>query len=158
MEGKCEIQLKGKYSVTIKETAGKILLYFYQLQRTVPASMTYRQLGFIDKTNGGVSLSTDKKWLTKDLLDINPQPTDVFNAYVYLIDKGYINTEGRAASGKRIFVGIRVTGSGIDIVEGIERGKEGQHDFTTVFNITVTGHTKVESLIKENLSNLLEDS
>ena len=120
--------------------------------------MTYRQLGFIDKTNGGVSLSTDKKWLTKDLLDINPQPTDVFNAYVYLIDKGYINTEGRAASGKRIFVGIRVTGSGIDIVEGIERGKEGQHDFTTVFNITVTGHTKVESLIKENLSNLLEES
>jgi hypothetical protein len=153
-----ETTIRGECSVTIKETAGKILLYFYQLQRTVPASMTYRQLGFIDKTNGGVSLTTDKKWLTKDLLDINPQPTDVFNAYIYLIDKGYISTEERTASGKKIFVGVRVTGTGIDIVEGIERGKDGQHDFTTIFNISVTGHTKVESLIKENLSNLLEES
>lgn len=143
--------------MTIKETAGKALLYFYQLQRTVPASMSGRQLGFFDKENGGVSLTSDKKWLTKDLLDINSSSTDIFNAYTFLLDKGFIRSQERTAKAKKIYVGIYVTDTGIDIVEGIERGHDGHEEFTKMFNISVGSGANVESLIKDNLHTLLSE-
>lgn len=142
--------------MTIKETSGKILLYFYQLQRTVPASMAYRQLGFIDKPDGSVYTSSDKKWLTKDLQDINPSATDIFNAFNFLIDKGFIRSQERIGAGKRIYVGIHLTGLGIDIVEGIERGSDGRGDFHKMFNISVSSNTTVEELITQTLSKLLD--
>lgn len=142
--------------MTIKETAGKIILYFYQLQRTVPASMPYRQIGFIDKTSGSVSMTSDKKWLTKDLLDICSQPSDVYNAFMFLIDKGFVRSLERTATGKRVYVGIRVTADGIDTIEGVERGEEGRQNFTNTFNIAIERDTSVDELIKENLSRLLD--
>lgn len=142
--------------MTIKETAGKMLLYFYQLQRTAPTSMAYRQLGFIYKASGGVSITSDKRWLTEDLLTINPISTDVFNAYIYLLDKKFIQSKDRGTEDKRIHVGTRVTSAGIDIVEGIEGGKEGRHDFTIAFNIPADHDKSVEELIKNNLRKLLE--
>jgi hypothetical protein len=143
--------------VTIKETAGKILLYFYQLQRTVPLTMKYRQLGFIDRKNGGMYVTSDKKWLTNNLLDINPVSTDVLNAFTFLIDKGFIQTRERATAEAKIYVGIQLTFAGIDIVEGIEGGSEGKQNFTSTFNIQVDGSANIESVISDNLSILLEE-
>lgn len=141
--------------MTIKETAGKILLYFYQLQRTVPSNMRNRQLGFIDKSNGGVSLTSDKKWLTKDLLAVNPASTDVFNAYMFLLNKGYIHARERSITGAQIYVGTQVTETGIDMIESIESGDQGKEAFNSAFNIRVDDSTDVDALIKENLSTLL---
>ena len=143
--------------MTIKETAGKILLYFYQLQRTVPLTMKYRQLGFVDRKNGGMYLTSDKKWLTNNLLDINPVSTDVLNAFTFLIDKGFIQTLERTAGEAKIYVGIQLSSTGIDVVEGIEGGPEGKQIFTTNFNIQVDSNANIEAVIKNNLSTLVEN-
>jgi len=142
--------------VTIKETAGKILLYFYQLQRTVPASMPYRQVVFIDKPDGTVSLTTDKKWLTNDLSDINRKSADVYNAFHFLVNKKFLQVRERSTSGTHIFVAIKVSDVGIDLIEGVETGSEGQQAFTTTFNISAEGATDVDSFIKDNLSMLMD--
>jgi len=143
--------------VTIKETAGKILLYFYQLQRTVPLTMKYRQLGFVDRKTGGMYLTSDKKWLTNNLLDINPVSTDVLNAFTFLIDKGFIQSLERTTGEATIYVGIQLSATGIDVVEGIEGGAEGKQTFTSTFNIQVDSSATIESVIKDNLSALLEN-
>lgn len=143
--------------MTIKETAGKTLLYFYQLQRTVPLTMKYRQLGFIERKNGGLFLTSDKKWLTNNLLDINPASIDILNAFLFLIDKGLIQSRERATAEARVYVGIQLTHKGIDIVEGIESGPDGREDFNSNFNIKVADGTSIEQLIDDNLSRLLEN-
>jgi hypothetical protein len=66
-----------------------MLLYFYQLQRTAPLTMPYRQIGFVTKKEGGVGVTSDKKWLTKDLLSINPGSNDIFNAFLFLMKKNF---------------------------------------------------------------------
>jgi len=141
--------------VTIKETAGKTLLYFYQLQRTVPLTMRYRQLGFIERKNGVLFLTSDKKWLTNNLLDINPASIDILNAFLFLIDKGLIQSKERATAEARVYVGIQLTHKGIDIVEGIESGADGRESFNANFNIKVADGTSIEQLIDDNLGHLL---
>ena len=142
--------------MTIKETAGKILLYFYQLQRTVPLTMKYRQLGFVDRKTGGLYVTSDKKWLTNNLLDINSNATDVFNAFTFLIDKGFIQTRERTTGEAKIYVGIQLSSNGIDVVEGIEGGPDGKQAFMSTFNIQVGSSADIEAVIHENLSVLLE--
>lgn len=141
--------------MTIKETAGKVLLYFYQVQRTAPSSMRRRQLGFIDKADGGVSLTSDKKWLVNDLQDINPRSADTYNAFMFLLDKGLIRAEERAAANARIYMGLFISSKGIDMIEGVENGADGQQAFAATFNISVGHDASVDSLIKENLNTLL---
>lgn len=143
--------------MTIKETAGKILLYFYQLQRTAPSSMQYRQLGFIDKKDGKMGLTSDKRWLTGNLLDINPSTSDIFNAFGFLRDKGFVRFNERTTAGAIIYVGMQITAAGIDVVEGIESDDEGRQAFAATFNIRTGNATDVESLISENLGHLLEE-
>lgn len=142
--------------MTIKETAGKILLYFYQLQRTVPSSMQHRQIGFVDRKNGSVAMTTDKKWLTKDLQDINPSSSDIFNAFTFLFSKGFIQSRERATTGTRIFIGPHVTHLGIDVVEGIEGDQEDRRRFSSTFNIQVSEDADIDRVIKNNLSKLVE--
>ena len=144
--------------MTIKETAGKVLLYFYQLQRTAPLSMPTRQVGFIERKNGdGLGLTSDKKAFAKDLFDINPSSTDIFNAFVYLIHKGFIKTKERAAPGARIYVGVEVTVAGIDAIESIEGGLEGQRGFEQTFNIRVNANATVDGVIRDKLSALISN-
>jgi len=144
--------------MTIKETAGKILLYFYQLQRTVPLTVANRQLGFIMKKSGGVSMTSDKKWLTTNLQTINPKSTDILNAFAFLLDKGFLLSTERTSAEARVYVGIKLTYKGIDIIEGIEDGQDGKQAFSASFNIKVGDHTGVEELIAENLGELSEQA
>lgn len=142
--------------MTIKETAGKMLLYFYQLQRTVPLTMPHRQVGFIDKKDGGVSVTSDKKWLTRDLLHINPASSDIFNAFLFLLDKGLIQSRERVTAGAKIYVGIQLSHAGVDIVEAVDRDEDGQRAFTVTFNIPIRPDMGVDGLVAENLSSLVE--
>lgn len=151
------VQRAQERKVTIKETAGKLLLYFYQLQRTVPLGMRNRQLGFVDRKSGGLFLTSDKKWLTENLLDINPKSIDILNAFMFLIDKGLIQSKERVTPEATVYVGIQLTHKGIDIVEGIESGAEGREKFNVNFNIQVAEGTSIEELIDQQLSALLKD-
>jgi hypothetical protein len=119
--------------------------------------MRQRQLGFIEKKSGGLGLTSDKKWLTKDLLDISPTVADLLNAFMFLLDKRFIQSEERTSAGARIYIGIQLTGAGIDVVEGIERDREGKRAFTETFNIDVEDRMNIEHLVKEHLGALLED-
>ena len=143
--------------VTIKETAGKILLYVYQLQRTVPLSMRNRQIGFLDKPDGTIAMTADKKWLTRDLRDINPKAIDTYNAIAFLQEKKFLQLKERVTKGVRIYIDLQLTAAGIDIVEGVERGEDGKHAFTIMFNIPVADDMDIEGLIKESLSKLLAE-
>jgi len=120
--------------------------------------MQYRQLGFINKKAGGMGLTSDKKWLTNNLLDINSSSNDIFNAFTFLIDKGFVNTTERATAEARIYVGVQLTMKGIDMVEGIERGDDGKHEFNVTFNIKVPESMDVEALIAEHLSMLSDEN
>ena len=142
--------------MTIKETAGKILLYFYQLQRAAPSSMQYRQLAFVDKPNGKMGMTTDKKWLTKDLLEITRSSSDALNAFMYLRAKRYIDSTERASVGKRIYVGIQLTGNGIDIVESLEHSSGGRQAFSAAFNMDVQSGASIDDLIKQHLGSILD--
>ena len=145
--------------MTIKETAGKVLLYFYQLQRTAPLSMPSRQVGFIERKNGeGLALTSDKKPFAKDLLDINSSSTDIFNAFTFLINKGFIETKERAAPGARIYVGVQVTVAGIEAIESIEGGPDGKNQFEQNFNIKVGSNATVDSVIRDKLKALIDNS
>lgn len=140
--------------MTIKETAGKVLLYFYKLQRASPLTMAHRQVGVIAKKEGGLTLTSDKTWLTKDLLGINPSATDMLNAMTFLRDKKLIQATERVAANARIYMGVQLTDKGIDIIEGIEHGHDGKQNFDMTFNIKVSESSDVEALIKENLTML----
>ena len=141
--------------MTIKETAGKILLYYYQLQRTVPTEIVRRQVGFIEKPDGSMGLTSDKKWLTNDLQDINPKSVDIFNAFTFLFDKNYIQARPLSNKGTRIYIGIQPTSDGIDIIESVELGEAGHKAFFHAFNTKVSSGATVDSLIKEKLGNLM---
>lgn len=140
--------------MTIKETAGKVLLYFYKLQRATPLTMSHRQVGFLVKKEGGLTLTSDKVWLTKDLLGINPSASDILNALIFLRSKELIESTERAAATARIYMGVQLTDKGIDIIEGIEHGHDGKRTFDFTFNIKVDESMDVEGLIKDSLRTL----
>lgn len=142
--------------MTIKETAGKVLLYFYQLQRTAPLGMRHRQLGFVEKKTGEMYLTCDKQWLKNDLSKINAVSSDVFNAFTFLLDKGLIQSAERATAGARVYMGVQLTSRGIDLVEGVESGYDGRRAFTASFNIKVDEATSAKQLIKDNLDILAD--
>jgi hypothetical protein len=141
--------------MTIKETAGKALLYFYQLQRTDPLSMSQRQLAFIGKKGGGIAFTSDKKAFAKDLLDLNPNATDFYNAFIFLVDKGFIVTQQRTNAHARVYVGAQVTDKGVDVIEGIEGSAEGRKYFEMSFNIKTDSHATIDRLVKAQLSAIL---
>jgi len=143
--------------VTIKETAGKILLYFYKLQRVAPASIRLRRLAFVDKKNDKMDVMSDEKWLSKDLTDINSSASDIYNAFMFLVDGGFIKTRERMNSNpdNRIFVGIHLTHAGFYVIESIEGSPEGKIDFWRAFNILVAEGASVDDVIDDNLSTLL---
>lgn len=142
--------------MTIKETAGKLLLYFYQLQRNAPLTMQSRQIGFIERKTGGVSLTSDKKAMAKDLLTINPSSTDILNAFNFLLDKDFLDSSERGTAAARVFVGAQVTVNGIDIIEGVEGGPEGVQEFERAFNIKVGNNASIESLVRTKLSAIFD--
>jgi hypothetical protein len=141
--------------MTIKETAGKALLYFYQLQRTDPLSMPYRQLAFISKKTGGISFTSDKKAFAKDILDLNPNATDFYNAFIFLVDKGFIVTQERVNNHAKVYVGAKLTDKGIDVIEGVEGSQEGRKYFEMSFNIKTDSHATVDRLVTTQLSAIL---
>lgn len=140
--------------MTIKSTAGKMLLYLYKMQRSTPIDMPKRQLVFVDKPGKGVAMTSDKVWLAKDLLEINGSGADVYNAFRFLLDKEYVKSNLRLSPQAMVYTGLELTAMGIDIVEGVERDSGGATAFSEAFNMSVEAGTKVDKVVEQQLSSL----
>lgn len=144
-------------NITIKETAGKVLLYAYQLQRINPLVMPHCQIGFLNKGDKGMGLTSDKQWLMKDLKSINPAAVDVYNALNFLLDKGYITSRHKVSASAQVYIGMQLTSNGIDIVEGVDGGSTGKKEFEKAFNIEVGSDMTSNELTDSQLDIFKED-
>ncbi len=133
---------------TVKATAGKLLLYIYKLQRSAPLDMLKRQIVFVDKQSKGVALTSDKVWLASDLLEINPNGSDIYNAFQFLINQEFIMAKSRLVPNARIYADIELTAIGFSIVEDIERDSEGARAFQDKFNVGVRSGVTIDKVIE----------
>ena len=139
--------------MTVKATAGKLLLYIYKLQRTAPLDMLKRQIVFVDKQPKGLALTSDKVWLAKDLLEI-AGGADIYNAFQFLLNQDFVSARSKAVPNARIYAEIELTSLGFTIVEDIESGAEGAQLFRDKFSLDVRSGQKIDRVIEEQLSSL----
>jgi hypothetical protein len=142
--------------MTVKATAGKLLLYIYMLQRSAPLDMLKRQIVFVDKQSRGVSLTSDKVWLAKDLLEINSNGSDIYNAFQFLLNQQFVTAQHRAVPNAKIYADIELTATGFNVIEDIERDDEGARVFRQKFNLEVEGGTNIDKVIDKQLSSLAQ--
>lgn len=137
--------------------AGKILLYFYGIQRISAHKLQDTIFEFeIENENSYTPpvLLTDDEKIIEGLLEINDSTLDLLAALHYLYDKFFINLKHVETSGSEIFHNIKVTAAGIDIIEGVERGEVEKNEFNVTFNIKVENNVSVDSLLKANLGSI----
>lgn len=138
--------------MTIQQTAGKLLVYFYQLQRTAPLQVRVRQIVFAsDNPSSRLSVMADKRWLTNDLQAISNSAEDMLNAMHYLCDKKLIRTSERSGSEKRVYTGHELTASGIAMVEAVQNSSQGAQDFNQEFQTNLASETKLSQLTDQLL-------
>lgn len=140
--------------MTIKEIAGTVLLYLYEIQREQPAKLRFIVIDFNELSGGQVSLNCSDNSIKTALLKISENPNDIYNAHRYLVNKSFIQSSEQSDAGSGEYIGCLLTDHGVDIIEGIERGDEEKAHFNFIFNIKVENNMNVESLIKANLSAL----
>lgn len=136
--------------------SGQILLYFYYLQRTRPEILANWMVDFNIYNNTGTKKTESE--IGKALSFISNSDLDIFNSLKYLIEKGYISTgkESKTLDGNETIFDIKLTASGIDIIEGIERGNDEKKIFNLTFNINVENNMNIEGLIKAELGSILK--
>jgi len=147
----------------IKTLAGKILLYFYSLQRNDYAKLynlvlEFQMRHFVDKNEKSPKIINKDNEIVKNLLEISGNDNNVYNALIYLQDKGFIKMSRSPDNTNDNFLNFSVLSGGIDIIEGIERGKNERKQFNVIFNIKVADNINIESLIKTELSSLIKAS
>lgn len=139
--------------MSIKQTAGKILLALYALQRENPVKLEQSQIVF--QLQGTVTLNGDD-WLIKILHDINTNDSDLYNSINYLLNKSLvIRKNSTGAMGAITLRGISLTDVGIDVIEGIEQGEEPQKVIKSLFNFTLSPKVTVDSLVKAEVGNIV---
>ena len=141
--------------MTIKEAAGKVLLLLYYKQTTNPAELESTHITFssVNKTK----LDTSTK-LKSSLHEICVDDATLYNAVNYLLERGLIDAKQRKdVTGVLFLLSPRVTYLGVDTIEGVEQGEEGQKVVKTLFNfnIKVRSNINVDSLIKTEIGNIV---
>lgn len=141
--------------MTIKETAGKILLILYYLQITSPTKLENMQILF--QATDRPELEADEE--LKELLhEINNTDADLYNAINYLFERGLVSKRNQKnAMGGLLIIGPHVTYEGIDIIESVEQGEESQKVVKSLFNFSFnfSPTMKVGSLIKAEVGNIV---
>jgi len=150
----------------IKTIAGDLLLFFYVRQNKTGSiediiefnNDIYRQQ-FVDDVSElkGKELKNDSQ-LSKGILEISGNSNNAYNALRYLREKGFISWKEDGTNLSELFFNLRVTASGVDIIEGIERGKNEKIQFNLFFNIKLADNINVDSLIKLQLDSLIKAS
>ncbi len=147
----------------IKTIAGKILLYFYSLQRSDYSKLHDLVLGFqmrhfSDKNEKSPKISHKENEIVQNLLKISNNDNNIYNALKYLTDKGFIEMSKNSDNVSDNFLNFSVSSIGIDVIEGIERGVEEKKIFNVTFNIKVADNINIESLMKAEIGSLLKAS
>jgi len=147
----------------IKTIAGKILLYFYSIQRSDYAKLhdfvlKFQMRHFSDKNEKSPKVIHKDNEIVQNLLKIARDDNNVYNALKYLEDKGFIEMSKSSDNVSDNLLNFSVSSVGIDIIEGIERGKEEKREFNIIFNIKVADNINIESLIKAELGSLIKAS
>ncbi|MCD6410390.1 hypothetical protein J7K92_00375 [bacterium] len=138
----------------IKKIAGDILLLLYALQRK-RGSLDAEIISFDRDMNSKAEL--EKSELGKKLLKVAAESiTDVYNAMRYLEEGCFISFKESNDNMTYYFFNLRVTKSGIDIVEGIERGEKERKEFHITFNIKLADNVNLESLIKNEVGSFIK--
>ena len=110
-----------------------------------------KQIKIIDKDNSVI----------QNLLKISNNGNEIYNALVYLRDKKFIEVIAGnylLEEYQEHFQKFRVSALGIDMIEGIERGKEEKSKFNIIFNIKLAENMNVESLLKTEVGSLIKAS
>lgn len=139
--------------MSIKQTAGKILLSLYVIQLDNPVKLERAPLVF--KNPQKPKLDT-AEWLKAILHRVNENDTMLYNGFNYLLQKGLIvnkNKEGFA--GGLVLLGLHVTGAGVDVVEGVEQGPERQKIVKSLFSFSFNSSVTVDSLVKAEVGNIV---
>ncbi len=147
---------------TIKKISGEILLYLYLIQRQDAGKLKNIMLTF-----GTRALPDRKSTLQLDsrsesVFKINDfdfySDNDIYNALVYLYDSSLIEyKESRYNTGLHL-INFKVTSSGINIVESIERGSGERQNFNMTFNFNIKNNVTVESLLKTKFESIFKAS
>jgi hypothetical protein len=137
----------------IKKIAGNLLLYFYFTQRTDTAKLLdtvldFQMRNFNNRKEESPILVSKENPVIKGILKITDNANNLYNALMYLEDKGFIEMEYSPSRTCDKFSGFRVVSDGVDVIEGILRGKEEKQAFYTTFNIKLTDKIKLEDLLK----------
>lgn len=141
--------------MTIKETAGKIILLLYAIQTNNPAELETTSITF--QMSSGAELDADG-WLESALHEISDNDSLLYNAFNYLLEKGFISKRNRNdILAGLLLVGPHLTAEGVDIIEGIEQGEEKQKVVKSLFNFnfTLNPTMKVDSLVKAEVGNIV---
>lgn len=139
--------------MTIKQTAGKILLSLYVVQLDNPVKLERGRIVF--KHSSRPKLEADS-WLKEVLHSITENDTLLLNAFNYLLDKGLIaNKNSKGIMGGLLLLGLHLTDTGIDVVEGVEQGTEGQKIVKSLFSFNFNANISLDSLLKAEVGNIV---
>lgn len=147
----------------IKTIAGKILLYFYLIQRNDYAKLhdlvlEFQMRHFSNKDDESPQITHKENAVAQNLLKISGNDNNVYNALIYLQDKGFIEMRKIPDNVNDNFLNFSVSSAGIDIIESIERGESEKKEFNIIFNIKLADNINVENLIKAELGSLFKAS
>lgn len=141
--------------MTIKETAGKILLVLYYMQIANPADLDNKQILFQSMSQSKLETNLE---FEKILHEINEDDSMLYNAFNYLFDKNFIAKRNKKdLLGGVLIIGPHLTCDGIDIIECVEQGEEPQRIVKSLFNFSFnfSPTMKVDSLIKSEVGNIV---
>lgn len=139
--------------MSIKQTAGKILLSLYVLQLSNPTEL--EQTSVVFQATSDVELETDA-WLEDILHSINDNDNLLYNSFNYLLEKGLIAKKNKKDfMGGLLLLGLHLTASGIDVIEGVEQGEEPQKIIKSLFNFNFSSKMTIDSLVKAEVGNIV---
>lgn len=151
----------------IKTIAGEVFLYLYWLQRQDAGDLKNTILSFTmfpfkrgEKLQHLVGVQLERK--EDSIFNVEHfspySDNDLYNSLVYLYDSNLLFYTDSRENTRSNFLNFKLTASGIDLIEGIERGKEEQKQFNVTFNFNVHNNVTVESLLKANFGSLVKAS
>ncbi len=139
--------------MSIKQTAGKILLSLYVVQLDNPTKLEQTSVVFMATPNSKLDTS---EWLKSILHSINDNDVILYNAFNYLLEKHLIaKKNNRELMGGLVLLGLHLTATGIDVIEGVEQGEEPQKIVKSLFNFNFTSKVTVDSLVKAEVGNIV---
>lgn len=139
---------------SIKTIAGEVLLYFYAVQRKNGFG-SMEVLSFSDWDNIHIA---GQGQIADDIIKIDNNAANIYNSLLYLEGKHFLSFNSSRSTGGDSFMDFRVTDTGIDIVEGVERDEPAKQNFTVNFNIKLADNVTIESLLKTELGSIFKGS